>query len=197
MFFKKLSVALLALPAVVATGIIFPLYIYPGTNCASWSPVLSSITSHPSLSFTIVINPATQMNSHANVVTVGYVSTQHGSRSASAVTADINTYAGWGASYRPKGIFFDEASSGSGDVSKYSGYASTARSALGSNAFVVLNPGTAASSGYYPFSSMIITAENFYSSFRPKPKNASSQAGSQQIFQQQQQHHHKRSVFDF
>ena len=61
------------------------------------------------------------------MVVVGYVPTGFGTRSQSAVSADVATYAGWSAAYRPDGIFFDEVNPTSSLLSLYTGYSQNAR----------------------------------------------------------------------
>ncbi|EEB89226.1 hypothetical protein MPER_12700, partial [Moniliophthora perniciosa FA553] len=161
-------------------GILFPLYIYPfeNTPCGGWTRVINAASAHPSLPFYLVINPdsgpglpQTQPNSDyagcipqlrnasPNVHIIGYVHTNYGSQPVEAVNANVTTYAGWSAAYRPDGIFFDEAASNAGNVSYFSTLASQARAAFGPDSPVILNPGTTADAGYYPFSTLIITAE--------------------------------------
>ncbi|PBK94702.1 hypothetical protein ARMGADRAFT_1011620 [Armillaria gallica] len=166
--------------AFASTGVILPLYVYPNDGCTAWEPVFEAITSFPSLLFTVIINPnsgpgtgdstyesciSRLKSTGSNVVAVGYVSTSWGNRAQSDVRADISTYAGWAEAYRPSGIFFDEGSTEASDVSLYQTYASAARSALGSSATVVLNPGTTTNQGYFSFSDLIVTAEDYYSNF--------------------------------
>lgn len=60
---------------------------------------------------------------------LGYVPTSYGAAKRKAgVTTDVNTYAGWKAAYKPDGIFFDEVSGNSADLSTYTTFASRARS---------------------------------------------------------------------
>ncbi|KAF8990054.1 Spherulation-specific family 4 [Cyathus striatus] len=172
--------------ALHSSGVIFPLYIYPTSNCSNWLPLINSIISYPKVPFYVIINPnsgpgsGTQPDtnyqtctaqvksaagSNGNVKLLGYVSTSYGSRAASAVTADVNTYSGWTASYRLNGIFFDEAATSSALVSTYSGYASTVRSTFGTSSVVVLNPGTTPTTNYFTFSDLIVTSETYYSQF--------------------------------
>ncbi|KAJ7143526.1 Spherulation-specific family 4-domain-containing protein [Mycena crocata] len=57
--------------------------------------------------------PAIQsLRSHANVLLVGYVSTQFGVRPQSEVKQDILTYAGWQTAWSVSGIFLDETKDG-------------------------------------------------------------------------------------
>ncbi|KAJ6545340.1 Spherulation-specific family 4 [Mycena capillaripes] len=189
--FALLLFAALALRPVVAllsNGVIFPLYIYPdlvfNDGCAAWTPVFTAITANPTLPFIIVINPAsgpgstntqpdtnyqsciTSLKSHANVRVIGYVATGFGGRSSSDVITDIATYAQWGAAYRPTGIFFDETEATTQFVSLYQSYATSVRSGpLGSSAFVTFNPGVAPVTAFYTFADLVVSIENFYSSF--------------------------------
>ena len=100
----------------------------------------SSIAAHPSLPFWIIINPASGPGAHgsqapveyqqcipilraSSVVVLGYVPTFEGvANKQSVVTQDIDTYAGWGAGFRPVGIFFDQVSGASGDFATYQGF---------------------------------------------------------------------------
>ncbi|CAE6490360.1 unnamed protein product [Rhizoctonia solani] len=172
--------------AALASGIIFPLYIYPGTSCSGWTPLINAITSHPNLPFWVIVNPASgpgaansqpdanyqsciaqlRPAANPNVKVLGYVPTGFGSRAQSAVQADITTYSQWATSYRPNGIFFDETLATSGNQNLYSGYSSFAKSKI-SGALVTLNPGVAAPAAYYGFSDQIVTREDAYNSFSP------------------------------
>ena len=91
------------------------------------------ITNHPHLSFTVVVNPASgpgvepipdsnytreipKLNKHANVRTVGYVSTSYTNRNISLALRDIDTYSAWSenstiAGLGMQGIFLDETPS--------------------------------------------------------------------------------------
>ncbi|KAJ6545345.1 Spherulation-specific family 4 [Mycena capillaripes] len=178
--FALLFFAALALRPVVAllsNGVIFPLYIYPdlvfNDGCAAWTPVFTAITANPTLPFLIVINPASgpgsantqpdtnyqsciaSLNSHANVRVLGYVATGFGGRSSSDVTTDIATYGQWGTAYRPTGIFFDETEATTQFVSLYQSYATS----------VMFNPGVAPVPAFYTFADLVVSIENFYSSF--------------------------------
>lgn len=56
------------------------------------------------------------------------------------MTADVNTYAGWKAAYKPDGIFFDEVSGKSADLSTYTTFASRARALFKSGKGFVSSP---------------------------------------------------------
>ncbi|KAF8682574.1 Spherulation-specific family 4 [Rhizoctonia solani] len=172
--------------AALASGIIFPLYIYPGTSCSGWTPLINAITTHPNLPFWVVVNPASgpgAVNSqpdanyqacipqlrpaaNPNVKVLGYVPTGFGSRAQSAVQADITTYSQWGASYKPNGIFFDEVAANSANQILYSGYSGFAKNKI-SGAVITLNPGVATPAEYYGFSDQIVTREDNYNNFSP------------------------------
>lgn len=170
--------------AALASGIIFPLYIYPGDNCAAWTSAISAATTHPNLPFYFIVNPNsgpgginTQPDANyqacvpklrpaanPNVKILGYVRTNYGATPQSDVQAEVKTYAGWGSAYRPTGIFYDEVLATSDAQSLYSAYTSYAKAQI-SNAFVSLNPGTSAAAGFYTFADQILTAEKYFSEF--------------------------------
>ncbi|EIW61478.1 uncharacterized protein TRAVEDRAFT_18178 [Trametes versicolor FP-101664 SS1] len=178
----------IAAAATLASGVLVPLYIDPlsGPGCTPWVPLINTIKAHPTVPFWLIINPNSgpgKSGSQApaeyqqcipklrasNVVVLGYVPTSYGAAKRKAgVTTDVNTYAGWKAAYKPDGIFFDEVSGDSVDLSTYTTFASRARSLFKSGkGFVSLNPGAAPSSTkYYGIADLLLTAENFYSDFK-------------------------------
>ncbi|KIK61905.1 hypothetical protein GYMLUDRAFT_72957 [Collybiopsis luxurians FD-317 M1] len=170
--------------ALVLTGAIFPLYIYPGDSCSAWTTLFNSITNNPTLPFTLVINPDSGPGANSvpdsnyqtcipralalgsNVKTVGYVHTGYGTRSSSDVLADVSTYLNWPTSYRPSGIFFDETNATSDNFGLYSSYAAKVRQGIPSGSTVILNPGVnVADSDYFSIADFIVTAEQFYKKF--------------------------------
>ncbi|KAK7460534.1 hypothetical protein VKT23_009255 [Stygiomarasmius scandens] len=171
--------------AQLTTGAIFPLYINPGgTSCSGWSEIIDSISANPTLPFYLIVNPNSGPVANPdsgyqtciprvrslsdNVRVVGYVATGNGNKSPDAVANEVETYMGWGAAYRPTGIFFDEVSATTGNVQLYSSYASQVRQDFGSDSFVILNPGVPVSvDDYFDFADLIITTENFYNDFNP------------------------------
>jgi len=176
---RALSIILSATTSVSSAGILFPLYIYPGNSCSGWSAVSSAIKSYPDLTFYIVVNPASGPGSqgsqpdanyqaciptlkYSNSIVVGYVDTGDGTRASSLVTGDIDTYVGWSSTYSVQGIFFDQVSNANSYLSTYTSYSTYARRSFN---FVILNPGTAIPSGYYSIADLILSAENYYSSF--------------------------------
>ncbi|KAH9894416.1 Spherulation-specific family 4 [Cubamyces lactineus] len=181
--------ALTAAAATLSSGVLVPLYIDPvgGPDCPGWGALLSSIAAHPSVPVWAVINPASGPGAHGSqapveyqqcipvlraaapsVVVLGYVATWEGEASAqSGVNADVDTYAGWHATYRPDGIFFDQVSGQSGDLATYRSFTSRARPMFGDgNGFIALNPGTApGDDDYYSIADILLTAENFFDDF--------------------------------
>ncbi len=110
------------------TGIILPLYIYPGT---SWQIVIQAKTTHSSVPILSIINPHNgpggfrdpnyvsgikQLQS-AGVTVLGYVFTGYALRKQTAVIADIDAYKNW---YDVDGIMFDEMSDSPGNEEYYS-----------------------------------------------------------------------------
>ncbi|KAF9046963.1 hypothetical protein BDZ89DRAFT_1089466 [Hymenopellis radicata] len=173
--------------ALKPTGILFPLYIYPAsqTACDTWAPIATAITTYSSLPFYLVINPASGpggVNSQPdsfyqqciaellslgqnNSRVLGYVATGYGDRASESVVADIQTYAQWAESYRPSGIFFDEAASDANSVSKYTTYTSSVASSF-PDSFTILNPGTTAASGYYTIADLVVSYEATFDGFQ-------------------------------
>ncbi|KAI0332428.1 hypothetical protein GY45DRAFT_1433109 [Cubamyces sp. BRFM 1775] len=175
--------------ATLSSGVLIPLYIYPsgGPDCANWAPLFQSIAAHPAVPFWVIINPNTGPGNDGgqapiefqqcipplrapNVVVLGYVHTSEGSvERQPGVTQDVNTYAGWNASYKPDGIFFDEVSEESKDLATYEGFVSHARPLFNNgNGFITLNPGAAPSdTDYYGITDLLLSAEDMYKDFSP------------------------------
>lgn len=98
-----------------ATSIIFPLYVYPGSDASAWAPVTKAAAAFPNVKWQVIINPntgpgtttanpypnddwisgITALNKLSNVKMLGYVDTLWGVRSMSDVTSDIDRYAAW------------------------------------------------------------------------------------------------------
>lgn len=96
---------------------------------------------------------------------MGYVATGHGSRAASLVTADIDTYSQWTSTYRPDGIFFDEVATAAPLFANYQTYSARVHTDFGTS-FIVLNPGAVpATTDYYSIADLIVTFEGFYNDF--------------------------------
>ncbi|KAG6861048.1 hypothetical protein C0995_004549 [Termitomyces sp. Mi166 len=196
-FLARLAGTLIVLNACVGSlalfpsAHIFPLYIYPGTGCLNWAPLLAAVPAYPDLQFIVVVNPASgpgpagsqpdanyqncivQLRNagdvNGNVKIIGYVATGFGNRAPSAVTADIDTYSGWADAYYMEGIFFDEAVTDPNSVSKYQSYASYVKTELDPDAYITLNPGTWAegtsSPDYFSFADLVVTFEDEYKNF--------------------------------
>lgn len=203
-FVLLVATFLCSLSTAAASGVIVPLYIFPGSSpgCSAWATLISTISAHRSTSFFLIVNPASgpgapnsqpdptsyqgcipKLKAFSNVKVVGYVPTGAGSRAASAVNQDIATYAGWSAAFRPQGIFFDEVNPTPSLLSTYTAFAQTARSSFG-NGFVILNPGSnVGSTGYFSIADQIVTSENFFSAFSSSQLSfsASSPANKQAV----------------
>jgi len=99
-----------------ATGVVVPLYVYPGKV---WNAVIRTKLAHPYVPFALVADvdngPGAAADrtyakfiakaQRAGIYVLGYVYTKYGKRSANAVDADI---ARWEALYRTDGIFLDQ-----------------------------------------------------------------------------------------
>lgn len=156
---------LLLSPLASAIDILLPLYLYPGDSATAWSPIFQTISTHPTTTFQIVINPnsgpgtpslltdanlitgLSTLNAYPNVRTLGYVLTDYGHRPNATVTADVDIYASWsaspnGADIHLDGIYFDEVSNDKSQPN-YNRMASFSRHAHESirGATVVFNPG--------------------------------------------------------
>ncbi|KAE9393134.1 hypothetical protein BT96DRAFT_979084 [Gymnopus androsaceus JB14] len=173
-FFRSLftaSLLFLSAQALYPTAAIFPLYIYPDTDCTAWTTLFDSITANPNLLFYVIINPDSGcvpklLALGDNVKIVGYVLTGDGTRDSSEVLADIATYMAFPTTYRPSGIFFDETSATSEFLAEYTTYAEQVRSDVTSDSIVILNPGTnVADTSYFSIADFIVTAEQFYDDF--------------------------------
>ncbi|KAJ7595230.1 Spherulation-specific family 4-domain-containing protein [Mycena floridula] len=182
------ALSLRSVAALVSNGIIFPLFVYPGEGCSSWSALNSAISNNPSVPFIVVVNPnsgpgdsgsqpdsnyqscipklSASGSSQNSVTLVGYVDTNYGSRSSNDVLADINTYGQWSSSYKLQGVYLDRTAATSQFESAYRSYASQAQQAFGS-AYVVMDTGTIPSDiSFFTFANLLVTFTNVYSSFR-------------------------------
>ena len=174
---------------VFSLEVLLPLYLYPGPGASAWSAITSTIESHPSTQFQVVINPnsgpgtssyptdaniiagISKMNSYPNVHTVGYVLTGHGSRPIDAVNADVDVYAKWstfnGSNIALGGIYFDEVSSDSKDFGFYQAVASHARSAMPSSGTrVVFNPGYRAPTQLFSYCDTMVEFEDSLANYQ-------------------------------
>ncbi|KAJ5538062.1 hypothetical protein N7494_007541 [Penicillium frequentans] len=172
--------------------VIVPLYIYP--NPGAWSPLEDVISTHPNVNFTIVINPGNGpgpddlpdanytraipiLSSYANVRLLGYVHTSYTTRNAAAVYRDIKTYAEWPTkstdpNLAVRGIFFDET------PQQYSAHSlaylqnltqlTKGLKGLGSNPYVIHNPGAVPDSRYLSIADSTVVFEETYSTFQER-----------------------------
>jgi hypothetical protein len=147
-----------------------PLYTYPG---ATWDTVIASASVVPTVA---IINPNSGPGSgpdssfrtymtkmrNAGVEMVGYVHTSYGARSISEVKAEIDIYA----SQFPLvvGIFLDEVSAASGQLSYYQQLYSYIMGMPGWK-YDILNPGTVPVAGYANAATQIVTYESAASGF--------------------------------
>ncbi|KAK0516426.1 hypothetical protein JMJ35_001029 [Cladonia borealis] len=184
-----LTPLILALQA-ASMFILVPLYLYPGRSASAWSNVTAAIKAYPQVQWQVIINPGdgpnittcptdtdyiyaiSSMNSHANVMTLGYVDTAFANRAYSLVVQDINTYASWwncneqGYNVSIDGIFFDDVNNtASSSVFTYmQNAANYAYSQVPSDVTpVVFNPGALAPTQLFSYCSTMIQFENVYS----------------------------------
>lgn len=167
----------LSISPLSTTSVLVPAYIYPSPS--AWAPLYTTIESNPTVSFYVIINPASgpgpdtfpdsnyatalaQLNTYGTprVSTLGYVHTSYASRALSEVQADVATYYNWrtysSADIALGGIFFDEAPANASEASvDYMHAAAQAvkdtwpTSAGNGQGFVVFNPGTVVQSQEY------------------------------------------------
>lgn len=111
---------------VAGSGVIVPLYVDPPHN--TWTALAQAKLAHPTVEVVAVANVETGpgKRSHdyyhtgiaaltqAGVVVIGYVWTEYGSRSQSAVKQEIDSWSAWYAPSGLKGIFFDGQATAAG-----------------------------------------------------------------------------------
>ncbi len=109
------------------TGIIVPLYQYPGAN---WDRLIAIKLNNTSVPIVAIVNPDSGVGASKNpdyvaailelkeagIVVLGYVWTEYGARSSSEVRAEITKYKRW---YSVDGIFFDAMSNLRGKLKYY------------------------------------------------------------------------------
>lgn len=126
------------------TGLIVPLYSYPGTD---WNTLVKEKSSHPSVPIVAIINPdsgpgvkdtnyvyGVQKLQSAGIRVIGYIYTAN--VGYDNITRDIDEYKNW---YNVNGIFFDQMSNVKGNETFYAHLSNYSRS-VGLN-FTVGNPG--------------------------------------------------------
>ena len=135
----------------VTTGIIVPLYSYPG---AGWATLVEAKTAHPHLPMIAIINPSSGPGlsrdskyadgiknlQGAGIAVLGYISTAYSARPEASIIADTDAYERM---YPVEGIFFDEMSNVPGRAADYSALVEHARS-IGFS-LTVGNPGASIS----------------------------------------------------
>ncbi|MDA4134408.1 MAG: spherulation-specific family 4 protein [Thaumarchaeota archaeon] len=148
------------------TGVIVPLYSYPG---ASWTAVIQAKDAHPSVPIVAVVNPDSGPGTTkdpnyaawisdlraAGITVIGYVYTEYSARSTSSIETDISTYKSW---YGVSGIFFDQMSNSLGSESYYATLSSYAHS-LGLT-LTVGNAGTSVPAALIGSMNCVIIYEN-------------------------------------
>src|SRR5438132_785660 len=137
-----------------STGIIVPVYSYPGSY---WSQVIQAKNAHPSVPIIAIINPnsgpGTASDSNyvtgiknlqaAGITVLGYVYTSYAARSISTAESDVSSYKNW---YNVNGIMFDEMSNVAGNENYYSTLTQYVKSH--GMTMTVGNPGTSTLASY-------------------------------------------------
>ena len=147
------------------TGIIVPLYTYPTDG--TWDRLIALRTAHPSVAVIAIINPnsgpglvidqnyveGVKKLQAAAIQTLGYVATGWGSIPFVNAQSQADTYYRW---YQVNGIFWDEFAAEAGQEGYY---ANLTQGVRGLMALSVGNPGTQASSTYFPLVDFLIQFE--------------------------------------
>ena len=169
-----------------ATGVLLPLYVYPSAiwndGAANWKPAFDAISSHSSVPWLVVVNPGngpgatgqpgngdqnyisgvSQLNSHANVKTVGYVRTNYGTSSLDELKANITTWSKWStytaANVAVNGIFFDETVA---DFNYLNEAITFARQSFSQPITTICNFGAKATAEYYDICDVVIAFESY------------------------------------
>lgn len=152
--------------AASSTGLIVPLYAYPGST---WQSLVQIKEQYPSVPIIAIINPASGPGSYQDpnfvsgiqqlqsvgITVIGYVPTDYGGVPVSQAEQEISTYSQF---YSLSGVFFDQMSNVEGYESYYSTLTSYA-SSLGMW-ITVGNPGAAVPSDYMGTVSIIVAYES-------------------------------------
>ncbi|KAG9243218.1 Spherulation-specific family 4 [Calycina marina] len=168
------------------SSVLVPLYVYPYPG--AWDPLYTAIASHPKLQFIVVVNPHNgpgagslpdgnytreipRLNSHANVQTAGYVSTDYGKRDTKLMLKDVDVYSNWSShSLGMDGIFLDEVPTqyNFSTVRAYEQVSLEIRSApgLGPDSLIIHNPGTIPDARYLALCNMTIVFEGSYDTYQ-------------------------------
>ncbi|KAJ5129514.1 Cell surface spherulin 4-like protein [Penicillium bovifimosum] len=183
--FLSILATVLFLPSPsLSTGLLIPLYSYPGTD--AWDPIYTSIATYPTIPFYLIINPSSgpgqttypeaafitsiaKINSYPNARVLGYTHTSRGTRPSTEVEDDIAAYANW-SSYKEhnialSGIFFDQVSDGE-DGTKLAYFQSMAEMAKKNGLeTVVFNPGVRVVGdveGWFKAADLVVECEDTY-----------------------------------
>lgn len=159
------------------TGVIVPLFEYPFRDRpdSMWSALAEYKKEHPSVPFTVVINPlsgpgvwqnpsyvhgTTELRESGIEQVLGYISTDYarntGGRTVTDIKAMIDRYREWYPAVN--GIMFDEVNSGADQVGFYSEIVAHARNA--GFEYVIANPGTRIAEPYIEMFDYLIIYEN-------------------------------------
>jgi hypothetical protein len=110
------------------TGVIIPLYSYPGTD---WEKVVRARVKNPEVPVVAIVNPnsgpgaspdpkyssSIEKLRSAGTTVIGYTHTSYGRRPLEEIVREIESFLKW---YKVEGIFFDEMSNQHGFESYYS-----------------------------------------------------------------------------
>ncbi|GLA19209.1 hypothetical protein AnigIFM62618_006878 [Aspergillus niger] len=188
------------------TNVLFPLYIYP-TNDSTWDPLYESVTAHPDLNFTVIINPSSgpgssaypseeytssveRLSTYSNVRKVGYVRTAYATRNITDVLDDVATYAGWAnrsLTLAMDGIFFDEApydySATKVEYMQTISEAVKSSSGLGRDRMVIHNPGTIPDNRYENNATDVtVVFESSYQDFHSEKHSLNAMASNRTAY---------------
>lgn len=145
------------------TGVIVPLYTYPGND---WNTLVAEKTSHPSVPIVAIINPdsgpgskdtnyvsGVQKLQSSGIKVIGYIYTAN--IGYKAITHDIDEYKNW---YNVNGIFFDQMSTAKGNETFFTSLTNYSKS-VGLN-FTVGNPGIDTLPSYIGTVNNMVTYDN-------------------------------------
>jgi hypothetical protein len=156
------------LQAASAQSMAVPAYFYPGrywTQMTHAGSALRIAVMNPNSGPGTAPDPhyvsAVHAAQAAGITVVGYVYTEWGARSLSAVEAEVDAYYRW---YGVNGMFFDQASTSCAHSSYY-GTLNAFVKAKGGTARTILNPGTQTSQCYVSEADILLTFEGSYTQY--------------------------------
>lgn len=145
-------------------NVIIPAYEYPG-------PIWDTVFNNADSVYAAILNPgngvgpvfdqeyktlAKRLND-AGIVPLAYVFTSYGKRSAVEIQMEVEL---WKRRYPDiQGIFYDEVTSTADKIGFYGRLTGIAKTLIGANSIVVLNPGAIPDPGYATVADIITTAE--------------------------------------